>query len=81
MRTIIGRQEFLNPRQDGETHFEITHELCDAYQKLESRQFENITDFDIKYTYALFGKNDTLVNGADEYIVKKKWFANWTNGI
>lgn len=77
MRTIIGRQEFLNPRQDGETHFEITHELCDAYQKLESRQFENITDFDIKYTYALFGKNDTLVNGADEYksfYMNAEWF-------
>lgn len=67
MRTIIGTQEFLNPRQDGETHFEITPELCDAYQKLESCQFENITDFDIKYTYALFGENDTFVNGFDEY--------------
>ena len=67
MRTMIGRQEFLNPRRDGEKHFEITPELCDAYQQLESCQFENITDFDRKYTYALFGKNDTLVNGFDEY--------------
>lgn len=67
MRTMIGRHEFLNPRRDGGTHFEITPKLCDAYQQLESRQFEDITDFDRKYTYALFGKNDTLVNGFDEY--------------
>lgn len=67
MRTMIGRHEFLNPRRDGKNHFEITPELCDAYQQLESRQFENVTDFDRKYTYALFGKNDTLVNGFDEY--------------
>lgn len=67
MRTIIGRQEFLNPRRDGETYFEITSELCDSYQQLESSQFENISDFDRKYTYALFGKRDTLVHGYNEY--------------
>lgn len=48
MRTIIGRQEFLNPRRDGETYFEITSELCNAYQQLESCQFDGILDFDIK---------------------------------
>lgn len=67
MRTIIGRHEFLNPRRDRETHFEITSELCDAYQQLESSQFDSISDFDRKYTYALFGTNDTLVCGYNEY--------------
>ena len=77
MRTIIGRQKFLNPRRDEETHFEITSELCDAYQRLEYRQFEKISDFERKNTYALFGKNDTLVNGFDEYksfYVNAEWF-------
>lgn len=77
MRTIIGRQEFLNPRRDGETYFEITSELCDAYQQLESCQFDGILDFDIKNTYALFGTRDKLVHGYNEYksvYVNAEWF-------
>ena len=38
MRRQIGTHEFLNPRQDGETHYEITPELCDAYRRLEEHQ-------------------------------------------
>lgn len=30
MRTQLGIREFLNPRQDGATHYEITPDLCDA---------------------------------------------------
>lgn len=33
MRTQIGVHEFLNPRRNGETHYEITSSLCDAYQR------------------------------------------------
>lgn len=33
MRTQIGVHEFLNPRRNGETHYEITSDLCDAYQR------------------------------------------------
>lgn len=36
MRTQIGVHEFLNPRQDGKTQYEITSELCDAYQAIEN---------------------------------------------
>ncbi len=77
MRTIIGQQEFLNPRRNGETHFEITSELCDAYQQLESSQFDGILDFDRKNTYALFGTRDTLVHGYNEYksvYMNAEWF-------
>ena len=58
MRTQLGVREFLNSRQNGEIHFEITPRLCDEYLQLENYQFENISDFDKANTYALFGKND-----------------------
>lgn len=67
MRLNIGVQPFLNPRQDGKTHYEITPALCDEYEEVERLQFSNITDFDRMNTYAFFGINDTLVNGYEEY--------------
>lgn len=68
MRTQLGVHDFLNPRKSGETKYEITSDLCDSYQLIEANQFADITDFDIKNTYALFGIQDTLVHGYDEYI-------------
>lgn len=68
MRTQLGVHDFLNPRKNGETQYEITSKLCDNYQAIEANQFADITDFDIKNTYALFGTQDTLVHGYDEYI-------------
>lgn len=77
MRTQLGVHDFLNQRKNGETKYEITSELCDSYQLIEANQFANITEFDIKNTYALFGAQDTLVHGYDEYIDYYKnamWF-------
>ena len=77
MRTQIGVHEFLNPRRNGETHYEITSSLCDAYQKVEKGQFSDITEFDKENTYALFGTKDTLVHGYDEFMLyykKASWF-------
>lgn len=51
MRTQIGVHEFLNPRRNGETHYEITSDLCDAYQKVEKGQFSDITEFDAAYLH------------------------------
>lgn len=67
MRQNIGTQPFLNPRKDSATHYDITPALCDEYQAIEKHQFDGITDFDKKNTYAFFGTNDTLVNCYDEY--------------
>lgn len=79
MRNNIGTHEFLNPRQDGATSYEITPELCDAYQELEKEQFAAISDSDRKRTLALFGNKDTLVDGYDEYITHYNW-AEWFDG-
>lgn len=56
MRKRIGIMPFFSERKDGAVDFEITEELCDAYAKLERRQF------------ALFGDEDNTVNCKDEYI-------------
>lgn len=79
MRTQIGVHEFLNPRRDGETHYEITSSLCDKYQVIEKNQFDDITDSDRKQTYALFGIKDTLVRGYDEYMLHYQ-NASWFDG-
>lgn len=68
MRTQLGVHDFLNPRNDGETQYEITPELCDSYEAVEADQFADITTYDIMNTYALFGSQDTLVHGFEEYI-------------
>ena len=68
MRTQPGPHPFLSPRQDGETTYTITPELCEAYRETEANQFTNITDFDRENTYALVGTYDTLVHGYNEYI-------------
>ena len=79
MRTQLGTHNFLNPRQDGETHYEITPELCDAYQAIEDKQFDDISPLEREHTYALFGTDDTLVQGDDEYMLHYK-NANWFKG-
>ena len=79
MRTQLGIREFLNPRQDGATHYEITPDLCDAYQRMEENQFAGISDFDRENTYALFGTNDTLVHGFEEY-TEHYQHATWFEG-
>lgn len=80
MRGHIGTNEFLNPRQDGTTSYEITPELCDAYQELEKEQFTAISDYDRENTFALFGNKDTLVDGYAEYIAHYNR-AEWFDGV
>lgn len=68
MRENIGIQPFLNPRKNGEQNYEITTELCDSYEKLEEKQFKNITPYDIEHTFGVFGLEDKVVNCLEEYL-------------
>ena len=68
MRMNIGVQSFMNPRVDGVNQYDITPELCDAYQAIEKNQFKEVTPFDKDNTYAFFGDKDELVNCKDEYL-------------
>ena len=67
MRQNLGVQTFFSPRKDGATEYEITSELCDAYKAMESQQFDGILPQDKNITMALFGTEDDLVDGSEEY--------------
>lgn len=67
MRQRIGINSFFNQRADGATEFEVTPALCDAYQALESGQFDNLTDEERSITYGLFGTDDDVVSCESEY--------------
>ncbi|MBO5250803.1 MAG: hypothetical protein J6B31_02245 [Bacteroidaceae bacterium] len=67
MRQNLGVQPFFSPRKDGATEYTITPELCDAYEAMEAKQFDGILPQDKETTMALFGTEDDLVNGREEY--------------
>ena len=67
MRQQLGTMPFLNARADGATHFEITEQLCDAYAKLEEKQFDRFSERNTGDTFALFGTEDDVVNCKAEY--------------
>lgn len=48
MRTQVEVHDFLNPRKNGETQYEITSELCDNHPAIEVNQFAGITAYNIK---------------------------------
>lgn len=73
MRKKIGTMPFFGKRVDGATEFEITEELCDAYAKLERRQFAFFKERDTGETFALFGNEDDTVNCKAEY---EKYFGD-----
>jgi predicted esterase YcpF (UPF0227 family) len=55
----VGSHQFVVNRQDGVQKYEITPEILEGYRRLETRQFEGITDFDRENCYGLFGDKDT----------------------
>ena len=67
MRQNLGVQTFFSPRKDGATEYEITLEICDAYEAMVTKQFDGILPQDKSITMALFGTKDDLVDGREEY--------------
>ena len=67
LRTHIGPMEYLSPRRDGATSFTITPELCDRYEALEARQFDNDAP---ELTLGLFAMDDELVHCYEEFAAR-----------
>ena len=65
LRSMIGTNKYLSPRQDGAESFEITPEICDGYAALEQGQFEGITPEEIALTRGMFADRDAVVNERD----------------
>ena len=55
----IGKHQFIINRKDGIQSYTITPEMHQAYQAMEARQFDRVTDFDKENCYGLFGEQDT----------------------
>lgn len=68
MQLHLGKQPFLNKREDGVQEYEITTELCNSYLQVEKTQFEDINDWEVAHTCGLFGMNDSLVNCQEEFL-------------
>lgn len=63
----LGRQEFHNPRQDGETSFLVTKTLLENFREVSSHCFERSSE-DRDKVFGLFGIRDTLVHTFDLFL-------------
>lgn len=64
----LGRQEFHNPRKDGQKEFMITKALLEEYREVSSHCFEGVTDEERQRVYALYGLHDTLVDTYSQFV-------------
>ena len=82
----LGRQEFHNPRRDGQTSFLVTKGLLESFREVSSHCFENMPDNasdpssfgemteERDHVYGMFGTHDNFVTGT--FDVFKKYYAN-----
>ncbi len=60
----LGRQEYHNPRKDGETSFLVTKTLLEHFREVSSHCFERASE-DQDKVFGLYGIHDNLVNTFD----------------
>ena len=60
----LGKQEFHNVRQDGQTSFMVTKALLEDYRAVSGGRFSHVEP---ERVYGLFGTRDTMVNCFDEF--------------
>jgi Predicted esterase len=60
----LGKQEFHNVRQDGQTSFMVTKALLEDYRAVSDGRFSHVEP---ERVYGLFGTRDTMVNCFDEF--------------
>lgn len=68
MRRKVGIVPFYSERADGQTEYEITEQMCDEFEQLESTQFDNLDKQERLNTFGVFGEGDDVVNCKDEYL-------------
>lgn len=67
----MGRQKWLNPRQDGETEFWITQDIVDEFKQVMTESFSKIDENEHRnLVYGLFGDKDPLVHTYDMFAAK-----------
>jgi hypothetical protein len=60
----LGKQEFHNARQDGQTSFMVTKALLEDYRAVTDQRFSIVEQ---ERVWGLFGTKDTMVNCFDEF--------------
>jgi len=60
----LGKQEFHNVRQDGQTSFMVTKALLEDYRAVSDNRFSVVEP---ERVYGLFGTRDTMVDCFDEF--------------
>jgi predicted esterase YcpF (UPF0227 family) len=60
----LGKQEFHNPRKDGQTSFLVTKALLEEFRMVSDRRFSTVEPDRV---YGLFGTRDTLVDCFGEF--------------
>ena len=58
----LGRREFRNKRQDGQTEFKVDKQMIQEFQTVEKGSFQGIDENEKKLVWGLFGTQDKLVN-------------------
>lgn len=58
----LGRHEFRNKRQDGQTEFKVDKQMIQAFQQVEKESFKGIDAKEKQLVWGLFGTQDKLVN-------------------
>lgn len=59
---MLGRQVFMNPRQDGVQEFIVTKSLVAEYKAITEQCFSHVTPEEQTRVYGLFGDRDPLVH-------------------
>lgn len=58
----LGKHEFRNKRQDGQTEFKVDKQMIQAFAQVEKESFKGITPEEKRLVWGLFGTQDKLVN-------------------
>lgn len=67
LRTKIGENRYLSPREDGATSFELTEEICAAYEEMEKIEYDGIDACEIALTTGMFALQDEIVRDGPEF--------------
>ncbi|WP_302024317.1 YqiA/YcfP family alpha/beta fold hydrolase [uncultured Prevotella sp.] len=63
---MLGKNTFLNPRQDGVQEFIVTKSLVEEYKEITARCFAGVTEEESRdRVYGLFGDEDPVVHTRD----------------
>lgn len=69
LRSKVGVMEYLSPRRDGATSFEITEGICKGYESLELPQFDHLDSRETAITSGMFADRDEMVDCFDEFLL------------